>query len=261
MADVATAPGLAPLRVSQLGDHGVGPRDPVKSVQVFGPFNSGTCLMFNYPHHLTPARSRYNGLGWKHSVPPDYRWHPRCLWERDAGGPPAELLHNTLIVCMVRSPYFWLLSTARRDYLIRFEDGASTFSERLRCAVELDGRRYDDLVAVWNAYYRAYRTYLEPTGAAFVRLEDLVEAPMAIVRALGRHLEIMPSPGLEVEVARIASTPAKDHYGPCVAGEEARRLYRMENVRGVISAADLEHIDERIDQTLLAAFGYPRVAP
>jgi hypothetical protein len=95
---------------------------------------------------------------------------------------------------MVRSPYFWLLSTARQSYQIRFDDGATTFSERLRCPVHFDGRRYDNLTAVWNAYYRAYRTHLEPAGAAFVRLEDLVEAPMTIVRALGQHLKLLSSP-------------------------------------------------------------------
>jgi len=259
-AEVVTAPGLGPLRVPQLGDAGVGPRDPVTAVQVFGPFNSGTCLMFNYPHHLTAARTHYHLLGWKHSLPPVYQWHPRCPWEETAGGPSAALLYATLVVCMVRSPYFWLLSTARRNYRIRFENRASTFSERLRSPVELDGRRYDNLTAVWNAYYRAYRTHLEPTGAAFVRLEDLVEAPIAIVRALGRHVEVLSSPQLEVEVARIAATPAKDHEGPCVAGKEARRLYRMDNVRALISAADVELINRQIDHTLLAAFGYPVVA-
>jgi hypothetical protein len=253
------APGLGPLRAPQLGEVGVGPRDPIAAVQVFGPFNSGTCLLFNYAHHLTAARTLYNLLGWKHSLPPAYEWHPRCLWEKADGGPPAALLHATLIVCMVRAPYFWLLSTARRSYRIRFENQASTFSERLRSAVELDGHRYDNLTALWNAYYRAYRAHLAPGGAAFVRLEDLVESPMSIVRALGRHLEIRSSSGIEAEVARIAATPAKVHEAPCVAGEEARRLYRMDNVRRLIAAADLDLIQEQIDHTLLAAFGYPAV--
>jgi hypothetical protein len=162
---------------------------------------------------------------------------------------------------MVRSPYFWLLSTARQNYQIRFEEGAETFSDRLRCRVHFRRRRYDNLTALWNAYYRSYRTHLEPIGAAFVRLEDLVEAPMAIVNALGRHLEIRSSPRLEAEVARIAATPAKVHQGPCLAGEQARRQYRVENVPRLISADDLALINEQIDHDLLAAFGYPIVRP
>jgi hypothetical protein len=120
-------------------------------------------------------------------------------------------------------------------------------------------RRYDNLTAVWNAHYRAYRTHLEPLGAAFVRLEDLVEAPMAIVNALGHHLEILSSPRLEAEVARIAATPAKVHQGPCVAGEQARQRNRVDNVPALISADDLALINEQIDHALLAALGYPIV--
>ncbi len=162
---------------------------------------------------------------------------------------------------MVRSPYFWLLSTARQSYQIRFEDGATTFSERLRCPVHFDGRRYDNLTAVWDAYYRAYRTHLEPAGAAFVRLEDLVEAPMTIVRALGQHLKLLPPPRLKEEVAKIAATPAKIHQGPCVHGEQARQRYRVDNVQRLISSDDLALIGEQIDHALLEAFGYPIVRP
>lgn len=258
---VVTAPGLDPLRVPQLGDIGVGPPDTVTTVQVLGPYNSGTCLMFNYPHRLTAARTRYHLLWWKHSLPPVYAWADGCLWDKADGGPPEGLLRTTLVVCMVRSPYFWLLSTARHNYEIRFEDGAETFSERLRSPVHFGRRRYDNLTAVWNEYYRAYRTHLEPTGAAFVRLEDLVEAPMTIVNALGHHLEILSSPRLEAEVARIAATPAKVHQGPCVAGEQARQRYRVDNVPRLISADDLALINEQIDHALLAAFGYPIVYP
>jgi hypothetical protein len=255
------APGLDRLRVPQLGDSGVGPPDAITAVQVLGPYNSGTCLMFNYSHHLTTARTRYHLLGWKHSLPPLYAWHDGCLWSEADGGPPEELLRATLVVCMVRCPYFWLLSTAQRSYQIRFEDGATTFSERLRCPVYFSGRQYDNLTAVWNAYYRAYLTHLEPAGAAFVRLEDLVEAPMTIVRALGQHLKLLSSPRLEEEVTRIAATPAKIHQGPCVHGEQARQRYRVDNIQRLISSVDLALIREQIDHTLMAALGYPIVRP
>ena len=217
--------------------------------------------MFNYAHHLTAARTRYHLLCWKHSLPPLYSWHDGCLWKRADGSPPEELLRATLFVCMVRSPYFWLLSTARQSYEIRFEDGATTFSERLRCPVHFHGRRYDNLTDVWNAYYRAYRTHLEPGGAAFVRLEDLVEAPMASVRALGRHLKIMSSPRLEEEVAKIAETPAKIHQAPCVYGEQARKQYRVDNIGRLISSEDLALICEQVDHALMKAFGYGIVRP
>lgn len=255
-----SAPGLGPMQVPQLGDAGVGPPDRITAVQVFGPYNSGTCLMFNYPHHLTELRTRHHLLAWKHSLPPVFKWDQACAWKQKEGGPPEALLRATLVVCMVRSPYFWLLSTAAQSYGIRFENEVATFSERLRCPVRLQGRRYENLTAIWNAYYGSYRTYLEPAGAAFVRLEDLVEAPMAIVSALGRHVQISSS-GVEEEVARIAATPAKRHNGPCVAGEEARQLYRVDNVANLISAADLALINQQIDHSLLAAFGYPVVAP
>lgn len=256
------APGLGRPTVPQLGDQGVGPRSEVTTLQVLGPFNSGTCLMFNYPHHLSAVRTRYHLLCWKHSLPPDFRWVEGCLWDRAADGPPEELLRQTLVVCMVRSPYFWLLSTARQNYEISFEGGAETVSERLRCPVRFGGRRYESLSEIWNAYYRAYVSHLVPAGAVFVRLEDLVEAPMAIVDALSRHVEITVSPPrLQAEVARIAATPAKIHEEPCVAGEEARQLYQIHNVRRLMSAADLALVNTQLDHDLLAAFGYPVVLP
>ena len=258
----AIAPGLDEPTVPRLGDDGVGPPAAVTAVQVLGPFNSGTCLMFNYCHQLTAARTQYHLLEWKHSLPPAYTWDEDCPWDEEDGGPPDELLRATLVVIMVRSPYFWARSTARQGYHLRFEDGAVTFSERLRSPVFFGDRRYDSLVAVWNAYYRAYRTHREPTSAAFVRLEDLVEHPMEIVRGLGHHLDLVSSPRLEQEVAQIAATPAKAHVqGPCVDRDQARRLYRFDGIERLISPADLTLMGEQLDPDLMADFGYPIVRP
>jgi hypothetical protein len=218
--------------------------------------------MFNYVERVTGAQTRFHLLCWKHSLPPVYRWHEGCWWDEVDAGPPEEVLRTSLVIVMVRSPYFWLLSTAQKGYDIRFEDGAVTFSERLRCPVHFGRRRFDSLVAVWNAYYQAYRAHLEPSGAAFVRLEDLVEDPMGMVKALGSHLELMTSPRLDDEVTRIAATPAKVHQdAPCTSGEEARRVYRVENIERLIPLDDLTLIGEQLDPELMEALGYPIVRP
>ena len=257
------APELGPQLAPSLGD---GPRRgtrPPDGVHVFGPWNSGTCLMFNYPHELTSARTTYHYAFWKHSLPPDWRSGPGCRWPETADGPSDELLESTLLIAMVRLPYFWIRSMLSQSYGLRFV-GADTDdpAERLRCPVEVEHRRFPNLVHVWNAYYDAYRLFLEPYSARYVRLEDLVADPSRVVDDLGRHISLDDNADRDEIIDRISNTPAKVHGPtPCVAGGEAREKYQVSNVVDTFTADDLDFVNGHLDAELMARFGYPIVTP
>ncbi len=236
---------------------------PFVGLQVFGPFNSGTSLMFNYPYRLSSIDTGYHFGFWKHSLPPDWVWVPGCRWERSSGGPTTELLTSTLLIAMVRNPYFWIVSTALSGYDIWFlgpQRGGTT--ERLHCRVRFGGRTFANLAELWNAFYHSYAEHLEPLGARHVRLEDLVADPYDVVSALGNHIEIGDLAPRREQIEQIRSTPAKEHH-PEVgrAGEAAARLYQVSNVRSMLDGDDLARINASLDARLMARFGYPIVDP
>ncbi len=236
---------------------------PFVGLQVAGPFNSGTSLMFNYAYRLSSIDTGYHYGFWKHSFPPDWVWVPGCRWERSSGGPTTEFLASTLLIAMVRNPYFWIVSTALSGYDIWFlgpQRGGST--ERLHCRVRFGGRAFANLAELWNAYYHSCAEHLEPLGARYVRLEDLVADPYAVVNALGKHIEIDDFARRADQIEQIRATPAKEHH-PEVgrAGDVAARLYQVSNVRAMLDADDLQRINASLDAGLMARFGYPIVSP
>jgi hypothetical protein len=234
---------------------------PFVGLQVIGPFNSGTSLMYSYPYLLGSIDTGYHYGFWKHSLPPDWVWVPGCRWDRSSGGPTPALLSSILLIAMVRNPYFWIVSTALSGYDVTFlgpSRGGS--SERLHCRVRFGSREFANLAELWNAYYLAYAEHLDPFGARYVRLEDLVADPYSVVRALGNHIAIDDVVTQRDLIEQIRATPAKDHHREIGrAGEGAAQLYQVANVRRMLGATDLEQINSSLDEQLMTRFGYPRV--
>ncbi|MCH9650215.1 MAG: hypothetical protein K0U98_18400 [Deltaproteobacteria bacterium] len=234
------------------------PRDPAREVQVVGPYNSGTNLMFKYQRRLFDTDSRIHKIFAKHSLPPDYRWGGKgCIWSPGAPVPLAKIRKVTLFLCMVRRPYFWLLSTCRRSYKISFLDGGKQFSDRIRSRIRFQDLTYESLMELWNVYYRAYEQHLEPHRTIYVRLEDLVGVPQAVLLDLHDHLVPNLEISMEELIEEISNTPAKKHGGECIHGEQAKREYSAEKVRERISPEDLAFINDRLDPRLMEKFRYP----
>ncbi len=233
----------------------------IQEVQVLGPYNSGTNLMFAYQRRLFDLPAAVHRLFGKHSLPPHYRWGgPGCLWSPGAPMPLKKISATTLLICMVRRPYFWALSTSRRSYGIAFLDRRRTFADRIRSRVRFQEVTYPNLIAVWNAYYRAYQRHLEPHQVLYVRLEDLVEEPHRLLASLGRHLPQQTGIDLDRVIEEVAGTPAKRHGGDCVFGEAAKQEYRAEMVARRIEAEDLTWINQHLDHEIRQRFAYPRAA-
>jgi hypothetical protein len=231
-------------------------------IQILGPFNSGTCLVFQYVRALFHVRVQYHTFVWKHSLPPRYRARPASGEKALPFEPPQEVFEGTLFLCMVRLPYFWILSTLRQPYGTLGLRGMGDASAALRSPIRFEGRTFANIAALWNAYYDAYREHVVPRAAVeFVRLEDLVQAPERTLQGLGRHLRRREGVDLRRTIAEISNRPAKRDAGrPCVYGEEARREYVPERVPGRFAAHDLDFLNRQLDPELMRAFGYPFVS-
>lgn len=237
-------------------------RAPFEQVQILGPFHSGTCLVFNYLQTLFDVRVAYHTLCWKHSLPPEFRRMERGN-VREPFAPPEEALERTLFVCMVRLPYFWLSSMLRVPHHVALSAAvAEDESTRLRCSLGLLGRRFPNLPALWNAYYRGYLEHLAPRVALeWVRLEDLVQGPENVLTRLGARLKRREGTDLRQTIDEISSRPAKIHDGrPCVHGEEARREYVPERVPLRFDGHDLAFVNGQLDPELMRRFDYPFVS-
>jgi len=228
-----------------------------REVQVLGPFNSGTCLMFNYIHRLFRVHTTYNRRFWKHSLPPEYRrFSPQNLLLSFPAD--AATFANTTFIVMVRNPYFWLASTARRPYLLRFPRGVETAERRLASTVCFFGREFGHLVDVWSAYYRAYRHELTRRAEViYVRLEDLVEDPHGQLNRLRQRLPGRCDVDWNAIVRTTFEQPAKAHGEPCTGGDEARRIYQAHRISETLGDDTLASVRSRIDEDLMRHFGYP----
>jgi hypothetical protein len=159
---------------------------------------------------------------------------------------------------MVRRPYFWLLSTLRNSYgKIKFLERSSELSARLRCRIEFDGESHANLIRLWRAYYRAYLEQLAGRShVLFVKLEDLVQRPLEILRDLDRFLRLRPNVDLQRTIATLSNRPAKVHGEPCVHGEAARREYVSDRVPTLFPQDTLRFVNQQLDLELMHLFDY-----
>ncbi len=231
-------------------------QQPFRHFQVLGPYNSGTSLMERYLNQLFRAPVSSRLWFWKHSVLPNL--HVNEL-DPDLGQlcvrhilAPAD----TLFVCMVRLPYFWLLTTLRRRYGMVLKNTNVDFSCRLRSPVHIKRESFDNPVQLWNHYYHRYIEHLESSNqVCFMRLEDLALSPGKVLKGLETVLRRKPGTDLHEKISQISTVPSKDGNA---FGEAWKEKYRLDNVTRLIGSADLEFINNQLDEDLLRKFNYKR---
>jgi hypothetical protein len=227
----------------------------IKHCQVLGPFNSGTSLMQMYLGQLyqnsTPKMFPY----WKHSLPPDYYRYP---WE-DGRPKPLEVdlehFSGVLFVCMVRSPFAWVQSTCRRSYDIDFKVQSLDLSQRIRSPIVFRRhQRFENIVQMWNAYYRQYELLLErEVDMCYVRLEDLAQDPENALRPFEERLQRRQGSDLAQVIQRAVSKPMKATNAFGQSWEESNR---PEHLARVIPQGDLQFLSQQIEPALTNKFGY-----
>jgi hypothetical protein len=224
---------------------------------VMGPFNSGTTLMFRYQRRLYDVIGEAHDAFWKHSMPPDYESTKFTRWETGTKMPVRQIMSDTLFICMVRLPYFWLASTSRSPYGIGFTGRHKSFSHKIRCPVTLRNRRYSNLVTFWNHYYSRVHEHIETKGQLrYVRLDHLVNHPERTLEDLKSLMDPKPGVSMDEVIEQISNRPSKKHNS---YGREAKEKYRIENVAKMISGQDLDFINSQLDAGLMKKFGFPFV--
>lgn len=230
---------------------------PFKYCQVLGPFNTGTNLMSRYLNRLYFHAAPVDGKVWKHSVLPRF-----LNLQGGAGQPDIDLRDElasvpTLYICMVRLPYFWLLSTLRRKYSLQLRTREIDLAARLRSQVRLRGQVFANPVQLWNQYYRQYERHRGLNSQfVYVRLEDLVLQPEQTLNNLQDVLKRKPGADIRKVIRGVSSVPsvAGNTYGT-----EWKEKYRVANINRMIASTDLGFINSQLDLDLLKSFNYPQV--
>jgi hypothetical protein len=190
---------------------------------------------------LDCRRTMYSDFGWKHGIPP-----------RDlvASAPHAK---QTLFVCVAKHPVAWLRSLANRPYNL-VDEVPKTFSRFIRqdwtptWRDNMPGCERINVVDLWNRKNAAFRDLGSAAERCLVvAYEEILRDPGGFLSSAGSHLIAR---GKDY-VWSIPSTKGDD-----MTFEQYRQKYRELNVHGSTSARDLEFIRDRIDESVMQAFGY-----
>lgn len=185
-------------------------------------------------------------LAWKHAAP---AWHDSFAEQR-AG-----------VIFMVRNPYSWALSMARRPYHIAGRRPADfeTFLTRPWLTQRRDNTDIllPDVLALWQAKLMAYRQFAKQAKANGVRtgilnFETFVADPVAGARAA------LSDCGIVSDNLRPARRNTKD-TGQTLADIQA--YYAQERWRADLTPGNVELINARMDWELAGKFGYRRLPP
>ncbi len=226
----------------------------IQHCQVLGPFNSGTTLMqrylFNLYRNFSPDCFPY----WKHTLPPVFYSYPRTP-SRKPIRVPSGGFPNVLLVCMVRSPYFWVNSILKRPYDVAFLTKSMDMEDRLRCPVVFrHNQRFENITQVWNHYYRCYAEQLEINNRLlYIRLEDLVKDTVNTLQKLDSRLHRRPGRNLKQVIDKISATPSKPHNAH---GAVWKKKNRLKYVYESICNDDLVYINQQLDPELMRKFAY-----
>jgi hypothetical protein len=162
-----------------------------------------------------------------------------------------------LFVTTTKNPYSWLLSLYRRPYHLAGDAPPSfeTFLTRPWPTIRREQTRdhFDSPVDLWNIKNASYLALTEGFEVEQIRYEDLLEDPAAILDSLATRLDLeRPSSGF-VNVEESTKSERNREFA------HYRDYYLNERWRTELSQAALELIDERLDERVLAAFGYERL--
>ena len=185
-------------------------------------------------------------LTWKHAAP---TWHDSFAEQR------------AHVIFMVRSPYSWVLSMARRPYHIAGRRSESL--EEFLTHPWLTQRRDNadillpDVLALWQAKLEAYLQFAKQAKANGVRtsilnFEHFVADPVACARAA------LSDCGIVSDNLRPARRNTKDK-GRTLA--EIQAYYAREGWRADLTFRCVELINTRMDWELAGRFGYRRLPP
>lgn len=188
-------------------------------------------------------RTFARNLGWKHA---QVRV-ARLLALGDA-------IRNVHFVTLVKNPYSWLLSLARRPYHRKDANDAADIESLLRSEWMTVGRdngppAYRDAIDLWNSKVRSYVELSGQLPTTFLTYEALVEDPESAVDRIRRDSGVDWSGGRFQNLEESTKEKSKD-------ASFYRRYYGEERWREKLSPQVIGLVNERLDRELMKTFGY-----
>ena len=187
-------------------------------------------------------------LGWKHALVP----HPDRLRRYD-------LCQNGIhFATLTKNPYSWLLSLFRRPYHLH-RDSDYTFTSFIRnpwptVARECTDGEFGSPVELWNEKNRSYLELQREFPTVNLRYEDLLGNPERLIEWLRDELGLRTISDEFTNVDRSTKGDGKSF-------EQYQSYYLEEQWRDELSMRAIELINERLDESLLDAYGYERINP
>jgi hypothetical protein len=244
-------------------------RRPCHAVKVYGERNTGT----NYLSRLIASNFHVEALGG--TVPPSLnRWmygrealrdlYFRLTYRRNLGWKhrlvetPAALDRLGVVrrrrigfVTLTKNPYSWLLSLHRQPYHV--PSSKRRFDEFIVNPWEVVGREgasgpFPDPVELWNRKNAAYIP-LRGLRAVTLRYEDLLADPEGVLGAIGDRFGIERRGSWFRDFEESTKSDGRK-------AQEIKEYYLNELWRSELTAESLALINERLEPSVMSAFGY-----
>ena len=191
------------------------------------------------------SRTFAQNLGWKHSQVQVGRL-------LDLGG----AIRGVHFVTLIKNPYSWLLSLAKRPYHRKPAAGNddSDLESLLLTQWATVGRdngppAYRDAIDLWNSKVRSYIELAERLPTTFLTYEDLVADPAAALKKIKADSADEWSGSDFQDLQQSTKEKGKD-------SSFYRRYYGEELWREQLNPRVIGLINERLDPALMALFGY-----
>ncbi len=190
-------------------------------------------------------RTFARNLGWKHA---------QVRVERLLS--LGNAIRNVHFVTLVKNPYSWLLSLARRPYHRKDADaGAEADIESLLRSEWITVGRdngppaYRDAIDLWNSKVRSYVELSGQLPTTFLTYEALVEDPQSAVDRIRRDSGVDWRGGRFQNLEESTKEKSKDT-------SFYRRYYGEELWREELSGQVIRLVNERLDRELIQTFAY-----
>ena len=218
-------------------------------VFVMGMYHSGTNALIRELQHYFQIpvypndRSSFHPNGtWKHTVRPQI-------------SAPANRLHCIL----VKDPYFWIQSVKKCPYELKLSHQVNPIqTEDLLVPLQLEGRQYANIGAVWNQYTKTYLDDLafSPENTVIIRFHDFLYRYQEVMLALDKYLPRKIGSG---KTFHPFSQRSKSHGIFCRNRDEAMSYYQSANRYRGFSPSELVRIGESLDTRLMSRLNYPQL--
>lgn len=184
-------------------------------------------------------------LGWKHAVAPNE-------------SAIAAFLKNNgplLFVSLVKNPYAWLLSLARKPYH-NYEKIGDSFLDFLQKEWRVVGREnaagnYPNPIALWNDKNRSYLELSKSSADAHTfRYEELLVDPKTILQSIAKTAEIEWDHSSFHNVEGDVKKESKKDFS------YYQNYYLDELWKDKLTSEEINYINQHLDLELVKALGY-----